>query len=70
MTFERPRESPGGGTPPDDRVMRPTECPECRSKAIGTLAKIITADTYWRCQVCGTVWNETRYRTNAPRRRW
>ena len=70
MTFERPREYPGGGTPPDDRVMRPTECPECRSKAIGTLAKIITADTYWRCQVCGTVWNETRYRTNAPRRRW
>jgi hypothetical protein len=27
-------------------------------------------DTYWRCQACGAVWNETRSRTNAPRRRW
>jgi DNA-directed RNA polymerase subunit RPC12/RpoP len=70
MNFERPRETPGGRMPADDHVMRPTECPECRSKAIGTLAKVITADTYWRCQTCGAVWNETRHRNNAPRRRW
>jgi hypothetical protein len=69
MNFERPREFPGRATP-DERVMRPTECPECRSKSIGTLAKTITAETYWRCQACGTVWNETRCRPNAPRRRW
>jgi predicted Zn finger-like uncharacterized protein len=70
MNFERPRESPGGKAPTDDPVKRPAECPECRSKSIGTLAKIITADTYWRCQACGTVWNEMRCRPNAPRRRW
>jgi predicted Zn finger-like uncharacterized protein len=64
-----PRDPHGSETLDDGRVMRPAQCPECRSKSIGTLAKIITADTYWRCQACGTVWNEAR-RTNAARRRW
>jgi hypothetical protein len=70
MSFERPQNSRGGETTTDDRVLRPNECPDSGSKSIGTLAKIITVDTYWRCQACGAVWNETRSRTYAPRRRW
>jgi DNA-directed RNA polymerase subunit RPC12/RpoP len=64
MTFERPRDY---GTPPDDGDLRPMACPECGSKSFGTLAKVITVDTYWRCQGCGAVWNEKRQRANAPR---
>jgi hypothetical protein len=42
---------------------RPDACPFCRSKAVGTLAKVITANTYWRCQACGEVWNVANLRT-------
>ena len=35
---------------------RPAACPFCHSKAVGTLAKVIDADTYWRCSQCGTGW--------------
>jgi len=35
---------------------RPAACPSCGSKAVGTLAKVITIDTAWRCQACGEVW--------------
>lgn len=44
-------------------VTRPAACPECGSRAVGTLAKIITADTYWRCAACGTVWNQKQRRS-------
>lgn len=43
-------------------VGRPPHCPECGSRAIGTLAKIITPDTYWRCAACGIVWNQKNLR--------
>ena len=33
--------------------LKPESCPSCSSKAVGTLAKVITIDTYWRCQGCG-----------------
>ena len=48
--------------PPADKkeTTRPSNCPECGSRAVGTLAKVITADTYWRCAGCGAVWNEKR----------
>jgi len=50
----------------DDRaneaVTRPTICPDCGSRAIDTLAKAITADTYWRCVACGMVWNQKQRR--------
>jgi ribosomal protein L37AE/L43A len=39
---------------------RPAACPFCQSKAVGTLAKEITAATYWRCQACGELWNTAR----------
>lgn len=47
---------------------RPATCPECGSKAVGTLAKQITAATYWRCHQCGAVWNATRNHGGLPRR--
>jgi len=46
------------GIPPvsSEPMSRPTACPSCGSKAVGTLAKTITPDTAWRCQACGDVW--------------
>jgi transposase-like protein len=51
-------------------VQRPEVCPFCQSKAVGTLAKVITASTYWRCQSCGEMWNPQRLEraTHPPRR--
>ena len=60
VTFERSRDLRGSRD--DDDALRPAQCPECRSKKIGTLAATITRDTYWRCHQCGIVWNEIRYR--------
>ena len=57
-------------TQPDEFVQRPAACPFCESKAVGTLAKVITASTYWRCQSCGEMWNPQRLeRRSAPLRR-
>jgi transposase-like protein len=51
-------------------VHRPEACPFCQSKAVGTLAKVITASTYWRCQSCGEMWNPERLqRASHPPRR-
>ena len=51
-------------------VQRPEACPFCQSKAVGTLAKVITASTYWRCQACGEMWNPERHeKTTRPQRR-
>ena len=49
---------------------RPDKCPECGSTAVGTLAKEITAATYWRCHRCGHVWNPGRDRANQRSNRW
>ena len=43
-------------------VFRPARCPDCGARALDTLAKIITADTYWRCVTCGLVWNRKQRR--------
>jgi formate dehydrogenase maturation protein FdhE len=67
MTFERPRGS--WGSRDDDGAVKPAHCPECGSKKFGTLAAIITRDTYWRCAQCATVWNEIRYR-QQHKRQW
>jgi transposase-like protein len=40
---------------------RPAACPFCDSSAVGTLAKVISADTYWRCAQCGTGWTTPRH---------
>ena len=44
----------------EETVQRPEVCPFCTSKAVGTLAKVITASTYWRCQSGGEMWNPER----------
>jgi len=67
MTFGRPRES--WGAREDEGALKPAHCPECGSTKFGTLAAIITRDTYWRCTQCGTVWNEIRYRQQHKRQR-
>jgi hypothetical protein len=45
---------------------RPDRGPFCRSKAIGTLATVITTTSYWRCQACGELWNVRNLRTTYP----
>ena len=48
-----------------DSEPRPAACPFCGSKGIGTLAKVITDRTYWRCQACGEVWNMANLRATS-----
>jgi ribosomal protein L37AE/L43A len=67
MKFERLREPPGAGPSRAAQSTKPTECPECRSKAFGTHAATITPDTYWRCDGCGAIWNELRRGQNRRR---
>jgi predicted Zn finger-like uncharacterized protein len=43
----------GGGT-------APMSCPTCRSSSITSAAKIPNADSYWRCEKCGDIWNGAR----------
>jgi ribosomal protein L37AE/L43A len=43
-----------------EEALRPEACPFCQSKALSTLAKVISASTYWRCATCGNVWNPSR----------
>jgi len=54
VSTERPRADDFDRAPvviqPDD------SCPFCGSPAVGTLAKEITPDTYWRCNACGVGW--------------
>jgi hypothetical protein len=51
------------------RATRPTMCPFCKGRIIGTLAKVITVTTFWRCRECDRTWTiaslkmpSTRYR--------
>ena len=67
------RSSYGFGAPrsvqTEEQVQRPEVCPFCESKAVGTLDKVITISTYWRCQSCGDMWNPQRLdRAARPRR--
>jgi predicted Zn finger-like uncharacterized protein len=49
----------------------PKSCPACQSSSIVTSAKIPDADSYWRCQNCGEVWNASRSHTDSyGGRRW
>jgi predicted Zn finger-like uncharacterized protein len=40
-------------------------CPECQSSSVTTTAKYPDADTYWRCERCGEIWNVGR-RDSGP----
>jgi ribosomal protein L37AE/L43A len=46
-------------------VARPTACPQCGSKIIDTLAKVISLDTCWRCRECEATWTIASLATNA-----
>lgn len=35
---------------------RPAACPFCKSRSFGTLAKVITTLTLWRCRSCEQTW--------------
>jgi len=35
-------------------------CPGCGSPSAQTTSKTVDASTYWRCQVCGEIWNALR----------
>jgi transposase-like protein len=48
----------------------PSTCPACNSPAISTTAKRPDANSYWRCDACGEVWNARRRQEmrSGPRR--
>ena len=48
----------------------PTVCPNCQSSAIATASKVANAESYWRCQNCGDVWNPTRSQTRPEVRHY
>lgn len=39
---------------------RPAKCPHCGSRELTTTSKVIDLNTYWRCLMCGEVWNLDR----------
>ena len=49
-----------------DADVKPASCPACRSSSIVTTAKIPDADSYWRCTICGEIWNASRSKTKRP----
>ena len=40
----------------------PSQCPACQSSSVTTTAKKPDANSYWRCETCGEVWNVARRR--------
>jgi hypothetical protein len=54
-----------GASNPDEVVGAPTHCPACRSQKLTTASKVVNAETYWRCEACGEVWNVARQRAGA-----
>ncbi|MFN7913960.1 MAG: MJ0042-type zinc finger domain-containing protein [Vicinamibacterales bacterium] len=51
-----------------DEAPPPEKCPSCGSASIVTTGKIPTADSYWRCDACGEVWNAARRSSTPPRK--
>jgi ribosomal protein L37AE/L43A len=41
---------------PAEAVVRPTKCPSCDGKIVGTLAKVISMTSVWRCRECEHTW--------------
>ena len=48
-------------------VKRPTTCPFCKGKIIDTLAKVVTATTFWRCLECDKTWTIAGLRPSSVR---
>jgi ribosomal protein L37AE/L43A len=38
----------------------PTECPFCQSRSLASTDRKINAESYWRCERCGQIWNPAR----------
>jgi len=52
----------------EEKVLRPASCPYCKGRGVDTLAKIVTAQTLWRCRVCDRTWTiESLNTPRAPR---
>jgi ribosomal protein L37AE/L43A len=47
-------------------VERPTTCPFCKGRIIGTLAKVITTSTLWRCRSCEGTWTIASLQPRRP----
>ena len=45
---------------PDPSSALPKSCPKCQSTSIATTAKRPVAESYWRCEGCGEIWNNSR----------
>jgi hypothetical protein len=55
-------------TPKPEPTPTPTACPFCQSSKITTPSEKVDANTYWRCDACGQMWNVERQRaTNRNR---
>lgn len=48
------------GDHPDAAGALPKSCPKCQSTSISTTAKRPVAESYWRCDGCGEIWNNSR----------
>ena len=73
MSFDRWHHGTERSAVPEAVAERPAACPFCQSRAVGTLAKVITPSTYFRCQACGEIWNPARLDTarhGHQRRSW
>lgn len=51
------------------KVLRPTMCPFCKSKAVDTVAKVITVTTFWRCRECEGTWTIASLTPSSARSR-
>ena len=40
----------------NEKILRPSKCPFCKSRSVDTLAKEITVRTLWRCRGCESTW--------------
>ncbi len=58
--------SPLAGPTSPSLFAPPTQCPSCGGHSLVTTAKVPSAESYWRCDGCGEVWNDSR-RTESSR---
>ena len=53
----------------NETTTRPEACPECHSKIIETLAKVLNANSLWRCRSCEATWTIASQMASRPRPR-
>ena len=49
-------------TDPLETTAAPKACPFCHSPDVKTTSKDVNVSTYWRCTLCGQIWNAGRLR--------